>query len=52
MKIPKKEQYVGLAKKFIQVFHETLPENPNKLYGQVNIFRRLGKAMLVGQKVC
>ena len=28
---------IGLAKKFIQVFHKRLWENPNELFGQPNI---------------
>ena len=31
-----KEKNIGLAKKFIQFFHDILWRNPNKLFGQLN----------------
>ena len=29
--------FIGLAKKFVWVFHKTLQKNPNELFGQPNI---------------
>ena len=30
---------IGLAKRFAQVFHKMLQKNPNKLFGQSNIYK-------------
>ena len=40
--------YIGLAKKFVQVFCKMLWENPNKFFGQLNMWYFLPKIFPVG----
>ena len=38
---PNRQECIGLAKKFIWIFHRILYKNPSKLFGQPNSFKNL-----------
>lgn len=38
---PNRQDCIGLAKKFVWIFHRILYKNPSKLFGQLNSFKNL-----------